>query len=459
MSRDYNRSPRQSQPRRRRPSNSGPIGAIVNVCGTILVIVLIVSTVKAIYESGRKDKIVDSSDSTVNNSTVNNASLRNVSPSQQSASSNRFFESDAVSTVPRSIGFGGTTISFEVPAGSLNETPQQVQIPNATGAVTQLDYGADDLLIAFGSTRFDGFPESTVAELMKSYSVKETLAQHLPDAASQMRVTSREETTWNGFEALQETVSAGNSVQARYFAVRTGIETATFMAFYEPKDSARVELFFDSIQLASNASSRSVATPNAAMPEPGGRTDTDRSEFGSEPVSVLPLIDLPRDAVKGEWTKNRVGLQTPSEVQGAMLRLPVEVPESYELTMTVQRLAGTESFNIGIPVGSSMALIVVDGFNSTVSGLEMVGGRLLTDRFDTLRSIVLTGKRQQLRIQVTPNSVHVDCDGREIVDWAGSPNQLMIRRQYWAYDRGRAFIGSWESSFEISDIALRKLVR
>ncbi|MEZ6059514.1 MAG: hypothetical protein R3C19_04040, partial [Planctomycetaceae bacterium] len=114
-------------------------------------------------------------------------------------------------------------------------------------------------------------------------------------------------------------------------------------------------------------------------------------------------------------------------------------------------------FNVGLPVGESMTLLVIDGFGGRFSGLGVIANRILEGREDAYHGSLLTSNPAELVIRVTPTSVKVTCDGKQIVNWTGNASELTIRRQFWNYRDDAIFLGSWNSEFILRSATIRSL--
>ncbi|TWT40096.1 hypothetical protein KOR42_49910 [Thalassoglobus neptunius] len=124
--------------------------------------------------------------------------------------------------------------------------------------------------------------------------------------------------------------------------------------------------------------------------------------------------------------------------------------------LRVQRAFGNESFNVGLPIGDSMGLLVIDGIGGNISGLGTIAGASLDQRSDAVTGSFLSSNPADIVINVTPNSIHVTCDNTTLVDWTGDPSTLEVRKQFWKVDKPKLFFGSWESEFIIRSATIRK---
>ena len=58
----------------------------------------------------------------------------------------------------------------------------------------------------------------------------------------------------------------------------------------------------------------------------------------------------------------------------AVLQIPYNVPDSYTLNLRVKRTSGSNTFGIGLKVGESHALLVMDAYDG-VTGFHRLSGK------------------------------------------------------------------------------------
>jgi len=147
-------------------------------------------------------------------------------------------------------------------------------------------------------------------------------------------------------------------------------------------------------------------------------------------VDVLPLVDVARDKIRGQWELADGGLR---QVQlGNSLKelmLPVGVRDSYEIEVEFTKLAGHDSVNIRFPVREKNPLLVIsgypeDGYYSQVRQISdsARGGSQNPSR---VKSPPLENERRyrcNLRVVVDGHDIQIasELDGQELVHWRGS---------------------------------------
>ena len=207
--------------------------------------------------------------------------------------------------------------------------------------------------------------------------------------------------------------------------------------------------------------------PQAAMPaeapavvaadpgEAGRDSEAGVAETPSEvaPLDLLALIDPARDALRGNWTVEDGALISPNG-RPAILEIPVKPPAEYELTAVVEELEGTDSFNMGLIVGGSGVTAVIAGQRGTYSGLNLVKGRL--GRVNETRSPgpVLQPGRNTIVFRVTPGSLQVECNGKVVIQWTGSSEDLSYGFEWKEGAPDHLKIGGWDTRCRISELVL-----
>ncbi len=252
---------------------------------------------------------------------------------------------------------------------------------------------------------------------------------------------------WNGYPYRDFTVSGQEQLSSRYRSILIGQSISIITASWSAATQQRAQAYFGSIEFR--------AEP--IVDEADAVAERPRHAIGNSALDLMPLINLDRDATAGKWIRFENGIVTPPETPYALLVLPVEPPESYELKIAVQRTERDESLNIGLPVDESTGMLVIDGFGGLKTGLSAVGGVTLTDLPNVADGPILGPAVSEIVIRVTPESIHATCDGEVLVDWNGDPHDLSIRDAQWKYEPHTLFIGSWHAEFLIHEVSIRSL--
>ncbi len=178
-------------------------------------------------------------------------------------------------------------------------------------------------------------------------------------------------------------------------------------------------------------------------------------------LDLLTLIETSRDSLTGgdysgtEWSRADKTLVSPGSGYSC-LQIPFVPPDEYILDLDVQRVAGNCSIELGIVVGGRQCLAIVDGWadEGYLSGLFGYG--IFELRADVHRGQVIQQyKPVSIRCFVSRTQVRLDCDGRKIIDWTGTPEQLSLDDPYRAPKENTVlFLRTWNSTFHVKRLEL-----
>jgi hypothetical protein len=175
-------------------------------------------------------------------------------------------------------------------------------------------------------------------------------------------------------------------------------------------------------------------------------------------VDVLEAIDLERDSVAGEWELDDGALAC-TRAQDALLRLPVDAPASYRLTVEVERTAGEDAFAMLLPIGTSRVAAALDGWRRKGHGLSTVNGQ--DDGNPTIQegALLTSGEPRTVTYEVSDGrSITVRVDGEQVIHWTGNPRTLGIPGWLGQVpDDHRFYLRTFWSSFRITRLELGPL--
>lgn len=178
-----------------------------------------------------------------------------------------------------------------------------------------------------------------------------------------------------------------------------------------------------------------------------------------EPVDLLDLIDADQDSIVGRWGF-REGALISSGEPWARLSLPVDPPPEYKLSLTVTRLSGSNSLNLGLSMARSQGLLVIDGWDAGEwSGLELIDQKPFFRNETAHRGALLpTGIPVEILCVVRHSRVHTQIGGKLAVAWAGDFDRISLNSRWQVPRKQSIFIGSWESVFRIEALRLTPIV-
>lgn len=183
------------------------------------------------------------------------------------------------------------------------------------------------------------------------------------------------------------------------------------------------------------------------------------ASVGAEPLDLFPVLDVKARGWSGRWLKKEHQILTAPEWGDAMLQLPFQPPESYELTIEVERVgSGTGMFGIGVVVEGSQTLVALDGNRGRISTInakdpdapdEAALGR-------GYRGQVLGAGRHLVRVEVKPGAIRTDVDGATVLTWSGKRGELG-GPTLWSKPQPLGFLATNGSEFVVSRLEVRRL--
>ncbi|HVJ86729.1 MAG TPA: hypothetical protein VM452_13850 [Caulifigura sp.] len=223
---------------------------------------------------------------------------------------------------------------------------------------------------------------------------------------------------------------------------------------FNDQPTSRRKLRFDEMQKGyivafrptkDSAEAKQARLRRFRMPEPDTQKD------GS--VNLLTMVDPRIDALHGVWNRNDGPLELYKEDMAA-IQIPYDLPDSYTVTVHAKRVSGTDSIGLGLKVGDSQALIVMDAYDG-VSGFHRLGGKRANQNASTKKGRVLEMDQPvELVCQVTPTSVLLKADGKVVIDWNGKANDLSVDEKYTTPEKPWLFLTAHNCNVEITRIKL-----
>lgn len=169
------------------------------------------------------------------------------------------------------------------------------------------------------------------------------------------------------------------------------------------------------IKVSENPLAKSVSSSSAAK----GKT-----------IDLLPLADVARDAIAGEWRLDGddllVKASKPDANGTARLQLPYQPPEEYDFEIEFTPESGTNMVGQALSAYQHGFSWFMDGKTNVGSkaGFDAIDGVGVASRTDgtTMRAKFLTnGQRHRSMVEVRRNRVRALLDGEPLVTWGSSP--------------------------------------
>lgn len=177
-----------------------------------------------------------------------------------------------------------------------------------------------------------------------------------------------------------------------------------------------------------------------------------------EDRDLLAGLNLEQRWKVGDWSLDN-GVLTSPKVFGARLELPVALPESYRLLAIVEPLDPPNGLILGQRSGTHrfVTLFSFLAGQERLSAIENIDGRNVGNETTFRGDLFRQGQLSQVIVTVRPGRVSMSVDGRTIVDWKGSPEQLSLSDYWKTPDDTALFLGSYDCRYRIHRLSLQPL--
>lgn len=179
---------------------------------------------------------------------------------------------------------------------------------------------------------------------------------------------------------------------------------------------------------------------------------------------ILSDIDLQNRSLKmrGNWSYRSTSpgsmvFESQATDIASYLQVADNLPPNYRLWIDVEILSGQGSFNVALPVRDSVVLLVLDGWEKGISGLNLVNGRSGAGNETTYASRAFKpGEINTIEVSVTGEGIYATVNGKRVINWRGDPSALSME-QMWPQDLHKLWIGSWQTHYKVSRFELVEL--
>jgi hypothetical protein len=115
------------------------------------------------------------------------------------------------------------------------------------------------------------------------------------------------------------------------------------------------------------------------------------------------------------------------------LQLPYEPGEEYDVEVSCKRVAGADSFNVGIVAGGRRVLAALDGWptDGFLSGLDLVDKKDVRNNPTTVKGQFLQpDQTHTLTYSVRKEKIDIAVDGKVVVSFRGEFDRLSLGSSY-----------------------------
>jgi len=157
-----------------------------------------------------------------------------------------------------------------------------------------------------------------------------------------------------------------------------------------------------------------------------------------EQVDLLANVDLQRDAVKGEWSKEDNGLRIRPVLEGR-LAFRANPRGSYRVKAEFLRKQGEQGPVLILPAGKRRILLVISAMTQEkISGLYQIDGKIPQENGTAVKTLLDDGKLYVVDATVTVSgtkiAIEATLDGKPLIKWSGEEGSLEIPA-IWALPR------------------------
>ena len=179
-----------------------------------------------------------------------------------------------------------------------------------------------------------------------------------------------------------------------------------------------------------------------------------------EAVDLLAQIEPGRDGVEGTWSFAGHMLVSPNATD-ARLAIPVRPPDEYVVELAGRRRSGSLGLFVGLVGAGRQFTVKLDGRRmpyegcARIAGLEQLDGKPAPPNETVCKTQGFSmGEPFSIRVTVRKSRIRVASHNRLLFDWTGDFERLSLDDRWAVPDSDVLFLGSHQSSFEISKLEL-----
>jgi hypothetical protein len=173
----------------------------------------------------------------------------------------------------------------------------------------------------------------------------------------------------------------------------------------------------------------------------------------------LPLVDVAKDAVLGNWHLERGNLHVESTPEFTKrVTIPLMPQGEYQLRIVFTTSGSNNDIAVMLPVGIASTVLVLDGDGDHVSGFALINGKDVSEN-ETSRQIGFARDSPHtlvatVRVESGQAAISANLDRRPVLAWRG-PTTMLAPHASWQTLYPQALgIGS-QSTAAFHDVAIR----
>jgi hypothetical protein len=199
-------------------------------------------------------------------------------------------------------------------------------------------------------------------------------------------------------------------------------------------------------------------SPDLIERKPASPSKTEVDTLPKEEIDLLVMIDPKNCWQQGEWSEEKGKLLSPKRY-GARLELPYSPPAEYRLNVIVESLDEPNGLLLGLLSGGKRFVTLFNYASGEVrlSAIENVRGRNVGNETTFAGPLLRKDRLAQVIVTVTKAGIHAAVDGRTILSWEGSPDELSLS-DYWSTPNEKAlFLGAYDCRYRFHRITLEPI--
>ena len=208
-----------------------------------------------------------------------------------------------------------------------------------------------------------------------------------------------------------------------------------------------------------------AAAPSTATPAPAAQAPMGQTIKPGTWTDLLPLIDLEKDKVKGDWKLQAKALAIVTPIRTGCITLPIAPEGDYELEVKFERTSGRNVVAIVLPVGSARAAVQMGGWHGDgwyYGGLDRINGQRAYSNETTVKSGDLdNGREYVVTIRVLAGrgraQVAASLNGRPYIAWRGPEAALSLAKDWVLPQGGSLGLSAYESTVVFHSVRLKML--
>jgi hypothetical protein len=172
-------------------------------------------------------------------------------------------------------------------------------------------------------------------------------------------------------------------------------------------------------------------------------------------IDLLPLLRPEKHSVGPPWTRGADGVVSPP-LPWSRVQIPYGPPEEYDLAMSVRRIQGLDSLNIGLVSGGRQFMVILDGESGSAAWIDRIDPGAPGSGSSRYPHKIFLEKDTPVSIDVRVRKagLTVTANGLKILDWQGTSASLSLFPNWKVPDSRALFLGSFETSYRIERLTL-----